>query len=93
MNRLSHLFKDTKLIVTAKKGTFYRVMLSKTKAAWISINSVDEYLEPIDMPKFVTTNSESYKNALVQTIEFTEKLYIYVFNTARKNFRVSNKRR
>lgn len=74
MNRLSHLFKDTKLIVTAKKGTFYRVMLSKTKSAWISINSVDEYLEPIDMPKFVTTNSESYKNALVQTIEFTEKL-------------------
>lgn len=74
MNRLSHLFKDTKLIVTAKKGTFYRVMLSKNKSAWISINSVDEYLEPIDMPKFVTTNSESYKNALVQTIEFTEKL-------------------
>ena len=74
MNRLSHLFKDTKLIVTAKKGPFYRVMLSKNKSAWISINSVDEYLEPIDMPKFVTTNSESYKNALVQTIEFTEKL-------------------
>lgn len=74
MNRLSHLFKDTKLIVTAKKGTFYRVMLSKNKSAWISINSVDEFLEPIEMPKFVTTNSESYKNALVQTIEFTEKL-------------------
>lgn len=74
MNRLSHLFKDTKLIVTAKKGAFYRVMLSKNKSAWISINSVDEFLEPIEMPKFVTTNCESYKNALVQTIEFTEKL-------------------
>ena len=73
MNRISHLFKDTKLIINGQKGQFYRVFLSKNKEAWIDKDSVVEYKESIN-PNFITMNSQTFKNASKHTIEFTEKL-------------------
>ena len=40
MNRISHLFKDTNLIIYGEQGEFYRVFLSKDKTAWIAKNAV-----------------------------------------------------
>ncbi len=73
MNRLSHLFEGTYIIVNGKKGDFYRVLLSKDDEAWIHKNSV-KIAEREICPKFITMNSETYKNASKHTIEFTEKL-------------------
>lgn len=73
MNRLSHLFKDTNIIINGEKGNFYRVLLSANKEAWISKNSVCESCEII-YPGFININTENYKNATKHIIEFTEKL-------------------
>ena len=74
MNRISHLFKDTYLVINGEKEDFYRVFLSKNETAWIAKSAVvraDCLKEP---PCFLTMNSKTYKNASVHTIEFTEKL-------------------
>ena len=73
MNRTSHLFKDTNLIINGQKGQFYRVFLSKNKEAWIDKNSVIINNEDLK-PSFITMNSETFKNASKHIIEFTEKL-------------------
>lgn len=74
MNRISHLFKDTNLVVNGSKGDFYRVYLSKNKVAWIAMKDVAEASEPAEKPNFITMNSETFKNASCHTIEFTGKL-------------------
>ncbi len=74
MNRLSHLFKDTLVIINGEKGDFYRVFLTKNKEAWIAKNSVKEAPMINDAPKFLTMNSKTFKNASIHTIEFNEKL-------------------
>lgn len=74
MNRMSHLFKDTTLIVNGEKGDFYRVLLSKNKNGWIAKDAVEETADTKIVPKFITMNSKTYKNASVHTIEFSEKL-------------------
>ncbi len=73
MNRISHLFEGTYLVINGEKGNFYRVLLSKNKEAWIDKNSVMETPDEI-CPKFITMDSETFKNATKHTIEFTEKL-------------------
>ena len=73
MNRLSHLFKGTKLLINGEKGDFYRVYLSKDEEAWISKNSINICNESID-PQFITMENTNYKNASKYSIEFTEKL-------------------
>ena len=73
MNRLSHLFKDTYLIINGEKGSFYRVLLSKNKEAWISKDAIFE-TDEIIYPKFITMNTEDFKNASKYTVEFTENL-------------------
>ena len=73
MNRISHLFKDTNLIINGQKGNFYRVFLSKDKEAWISKDAVMEIDYNIE-PHFITMNNELYKNASKHIIEFSEKL-------------------
>lgn len=73
MNRISHLFEGTNLLINGEKGGFYRVFLSKNKEAWIDKNSVMEANFEI-CPKFITMDSETFKNATKHTIEFTEKL-------------------
>ena len=73
MNRISHLFEGTNILIDGKKGDFYRVFLSKNKEAWIKKDAV--ILAPYNVdPKFITMNSETFKNASKHTIEFTEKL-------------------
>jgi len=90
MNRLSHLFKGTNLIINAQKGNFYRVLLTKNKEAWINKDSVFDFGENIE-PKFITMNSITYKNASKHTIEFTEKLPYTIEETEKEIiFRVYN---
>ena len=73
MNRISHLFAGTNLVIDGRKGEFYRVFLSKTKEAWIKKESV--VLASADIsPKFITMDSEAFKNASKHRIEFSEKL-------------------
>ncbi|MBQ4115466.1 N-acetylmuramoyl-L-alanine amidase [bacterium] len=73
MNRLSHLFEETSLLIDGEKGDFYRVFLSKNNYAWISKKHVKKSNKKIE-PNFITTNTETYKNASVYSIEFTEKI-------------------
>ncbi len=74
MNRISHLFKDTVLILDGSQGDFYRVKLSKNKTAWIMKSAVEEFDCDCFVPQFVTMNSETFKNASLHIIEFTGKL-------------------
>ena len=74
MNRISHLFKDTNLLIDGQKGDFYRVFLSKNNHAWIDKNSVKENKNDLEIPKFIAMNSRTYKNASVHIIEFSEKI-------------------
>ena len=74
LNRISHLFGGTHLVVNGCKGSFYRVLLSKNKEAWIDkkdITLTDESFYPAD---FIDMDSERFKNAMVQTITFSKKL-------------------
>lgn len=73
MNRISHLFKDTHITVDGEQNGFYRVYLSKNKYAWIAKDAVTRSEYNL-VPQFITMNSETFKNASVHTIEFTEKL-------------------
>lgn len=73
MNRISHLFEGTNILINGEKGNFYRVFLSKNKEAWIDKNTVTKSSLEI-CPKFITMDSETFKNATKQTIEFSEKL-------------------
>ena len=72
MNRISHLFKDTKLLINGENGDFYRVFLSNEDVAWIDKSAVTEFDDNIES-KFLTMNSETFKNASKHIIEFTEK--------------------
>lgn len=74
MNRISHLFKDTVLILDGMQGDFYKVKLSKNKSAWIMKSAVEEFDCECFLPQFVAMNSETFKNASLHTIEFTGKL-------------------
>ncbi len=91
MNRLSHLFKDTIVIVNGEKGDFYRVFLTKNKEAWIQKNFVEEASMISEPPKFLAMNSKTFKNASIHTIEFSEKLP-YVIEESEKEivFKVYN---
>ena len=73
MNRISHLFEGTYLIINGQKGRFYRVALAKNKEAWIDKDYVIESNDVV-IPKFLTMNSETFKNASKHIIEFSEKL-------------------
>ena len=73
--RLSHLFRGTKLIITASQGDFYRVFLSKDTNGWIYNKDVDFECKNNDAPpEFLNMTSDKYKNASVRTISFTENL-------------------
>ena len=73
MNRISHLFKDTNLLIDGEIGSFYRVRLSKLNEAWIAKEQVYPSNEII-YPGFLNVNTNMYKNASVHEISFTEKL-------------------
>lgn len=73
MNRISHLFKDTYLLINGEKGCFYRVLLGKNNEAWIDKSYVKEASEII-FPSFIAMNSATYKNASKHSITFTDNL-------------------
>ena len=85
MNRISHLFKDTNLIITGQKGEFYRVFLNKNVEAWISKDAVVENKNFFE-PRFITMNSETFKNASKHIIEFSDKLPYTIEETENEIF-------
>ena len=91
LNRISHLFGGTHIVINGSKGAFYRVYLSKTKEAWIAKKDVtltDEDFYPAD---FINMDSERFKNAMIQSISFSKKLP-YTIEDSEKEiiFRVYN---
>lgn len=73
LNRIAHLFKGTALIINGEKGDFYRVFLSKDKTAWIAKKDVE--IGCVSKPaEFINMGSKKFKNAVVQTISFSENL-------------------
>ena len=91
MNRISHLFEGTNLIINGQKGGFYRVFLTKSKEAWIAKSSVKLSENTTLAPKFITMNSKTFKNASIHTLEFTEKLpYTIEENSNEILFKVYN---
>ena len=91
MNRISHLFGGTHIVVNGSKGSFYRVYLSKNKTAWIAkkdITLTDENFYPAE---FINMDSERFKNAMIQSISFSKKLP-YTIEDSEKEiiFRVYN---
>lgn len=75
LNRMGHLFAGTDLLINGSHGAFYRVFLSEKKYGWIMKKDVVpkdcDTLEPAD---FINMKTERYKNATVQSIEFSKKL-------------------
>lgn len=74
LNRMSHLFSGTNIIINGQKDDFYRVKLSKNTEGWIAADKVAPAEDKTDTPKFITMSSKTFKNASVHTLEFTDKL-------------------
>ena len=74
MNRISHLFGGTHIIINGSKGSFYRVLLSKDNEAWIAKKDVTLTDEGFYPAEFINMDSERFKNAMIQTITFSKKL-------------------
>lgn len=49
INRLSHLCKDTRVLINGEKGDFYRVFLNTKTSGWISKNDVGQRERPIEL--------------------------------------------
>ena len=74
LNRLSHLFEGTELVINGSKGSFYRVFLSDKTEAWIAkahVTLTDDTFQPAE---FMNMDSERFKNAMIQKISFNKKL-------------------
>lgn len=74
LNRIGHLFGGTHIIVNGSMGTFYRVLLSKDKEAWIAKSDVTLTDEKFCPAEFINMDSKRYKNAIIQSIAFSKKL-------------------
>lgn len=75
MNRISHLFQNTELIINGEQGDFYRVYLSKDKYGWIAKKDTDlDCKGTFEGAKFINMENKKFKNASVQTIEFSKNL-------------------
>ena len=73
VNRMSHLFKGTALLINGSKGDFYRVFLSKDDTAWIAKQDVED-VKTSKPAEFINMNGKRYKNAAVQMIAFDKNL-------------------
>lgn len=75
MNRISHLFKNTTILINGEFGEFYKVFLSKDKEAWIAKEDV-EFIDTKNsqIGSFINMDSKKYSNAQLQTISFTKNL-------------------
>ena len=74
LNRISHLFGGTHIVINGSKGSFYRVFLSNEKEAWIAKKDVTLTDEKFYPAEFINMDSERFKNAMIQTITFSKKL-------------------
>ena len=74
LNRISHLFGGTHIIVNGTKGAFYRVYLAKDKEAWIAKKDVTLTNEDFFPAEFLNMDSVRFKNAMIQTIAFSKRL-------------------
>ncbi len=74
LNRISHLFGGTHIMVNGSKGSFYRVYLSKDKEGWIAKKDVTLTDEEFYPAEFINMDSERFKNAMVQSISFSKKI-------------------
>lgn len=75
MNRISHLFNNTELLIDGYQGNFYRVFLAKDRYAWIAQKDVTILKNSDFNPaEFIAMNGKNYKNATLKTIEFSKKL-------------------
>lgn len=74
LNRMSHLFGGTHIVINGSKGSFYRVYLSKDKTGWIAKKDVTLTDEGFYPAEFINMDSERFKNAMIQTISFSKKL-------------------
>lgn len=74
LNRISHLFGGTHIVVNGSKGSFYRVYLSKDNEAWIAKKDVTLTDEDFYPAEFLNMDSERFKNAIIQSISFSKKL-------------------
>ncbi len=74
LNRMSHLFAGTNLLINGSNGSFYRVLLSENKVGWIAKESVT-LSECLPLPaEFITMDSTRFKNAMIQTITMSQRL-------------------
>ncbi len=92
LNRMSHLYQGTSLLINGSKGSFYRVFLSKNKQGWIAKDAVVVVNSDSEgMGEFLGMNSERFKNAIIQTISFTKRLPYTIEDTDKEIlFRVYN---
>ncbi|MBR1373354.1 N-acetylmuramoyl-L-alanine amidase [bacterium] len=92
LNRMSHLYQGTSLLINGSKGSFYRVFLSKNKQGWIAKDAVVVVNSDSEgMGEFLGMNSERFKNAIIQTISFTKHLPYTIEDTDKEIlFRVYN---
>ena len=75
MNRISHLFKDTELIIDGEQGEFFRVFLSKDKKVWVAKKDVIRQENSFFIPaEFLSMDGKNYKNATSKTIEFSKNI-------------------
>ena len=74
LNRISHLFGGTHIVINGSKDSFYRVYLTKDKFAWIAKKDVTLTDERFYPAEFINMDSERFKNAIIQTISFSKKL-------------------
>lgn len=51
VNRMSHLPKDTRVLINGEKGGFYRVFLNTKMIGWISKNDVEQREKPAELIK------------------------------------------
>ena len=84
MNRMSHLFEGTNLIVNGENNGFYRVYLTDKKYGWIAKDAVADSEPPKEAPRFITMDSKTYKNASVNEIVFSEKLPYTIEETSKE---------
>ena len=75
LNRIGHLFAGTELLINGAQNGFYRVFLSENKIAWVAKKDVTVCENSVITPaEFIDMKTERFKNASIQTIEFTKKL-------------------
>ena len=91
LNRIAHLFGGTHIVVNGSKGSFYKVYLSKNKEGWIAKKDITLTDEDFYPAEFINMDSERYKNAMIQSIEFSKKLPYTIEDTEKEIiFRVYN---